>query len=488
MKLSKLIIEYFRGIENVEITFNEKMNFIVGDNNVGKTRVIEAVNAFYNKDKESKMTMIYNLDDLDIEKLKQNKNFSNLKEENIKIELNEGKHIYEGRDLKSSISKDNLLGQVIYVPAVISHTDEQNIGKASSHINTAFIKLISKNETLEKRLNELNSQFSDYVDSLKKETEEMYKEINQNIAFNNIEASLGKKDIKNDQIIKNNLELKLIENGIEKEFWELGTGIQRNVINAILSIQEDDEFIIYLYDEPETYLNITAQRKLINSFMKNTNKCQYIVATHSPAIIKRDKDTFNRIIKLKKIENNNIKVLQFDEEKYKNYIKEINDYLKSNGIMDGKLLEENPNNSILAWWDSNRVNALFENKIILIEGATEEILLDLMIDEEMPYVNSIGKFKMPYFIILFNKIFDIEVICMFDSDGDKNELHKGFNEWIKNNCLKTIICEKCLEEELGYEEPPKNKEQEIIDRYLKNEILEDRLSKIVQKIINRFNS
>ena len=39
--------------------------------------------------------------------------------------------------------------------------------------------------------------------------------------------------------------------------------------------------------------------------------------------------------------------------------------------MDGKLLEENPNNSILAWWDSNRVNALFESKIILIEGATD---------------------------------------------------------------------------------------------------------------------
>ena len=77
---------------------------------------------------------------------------------------------------------------------------------------------------------------------------------------------------------------------------------------------------------------------------------------------------------------------------------------------------------------------------------------------------------------------------MFDSDGDKNELHQGFNEWIKNNCPKTIICEKCLEEELGYEETQKNKEQEIIDRYLKNEILRDRLNKIIQKIINQFNS
>ena len=53
MKLTKIKINKFRGIENVEIIFNEMLNFIVSNNNVGKTRILECINQFYSFSKEN---------------------------------------------------------------------------------------------------------------------------------------------------------------------------------------------------------------------------------------------------------------------------------------------------------------------------------------------------------------------------------------------------------------------------------------------------
>ncbi len=43
MYLKKLHISGFRTIAELEITFNERLNVIIGENNAGKTAVIDAL-------------------------------------------------------------------------------------------------------------------------------------------------------------------------------------------------------------------------------------------------------------------------------------------------------------------------------------------------------------------------------------------------------------------------------------------------------------
>ena len=47
MKITNIKINNFRGVKNVSIDIYEMLNFIVSDNNVGKTRILEAINQFY---------------------------------------------------------------------------------------------------------------------------------------------------------------------------------------------------------------------------------------------------------------------------------------------------------------------------------------------------------------------------------------------------------------------------------------------------------
>ena len=42
MRIKKLIINSFRGLENVEFEFNEKLNVFSGDNRLGKSTIIDS--------------------------------------------------------------------------------------------------------------------------------------------------------------------------------------------------------------------------------------------------------------------------------------------------------------------------------------------------------------------------------------------------------------------------------------------------------------
>ena len=67
MKIKKLHIERYEGIENVDVYFNYDVSFLISDNNVGKTRVLECLEAFYGKNKnECEASIDIELNDEDI--------------------------------------------------------------------------------------------------------------------------------------------------------------------------------------------------------------------------------------------------------------------------------------------------------------------------------------------------------------------------------------------------------------------------------------
>lgn len=488
MKLEKIYITNFRGIKNVEISFNEMIGFLVSDNNIGKTRILECINQFYHGKEEMEVKFTYRINEDDANKIKSNiKEIKEDLEELFEVTLKNKEYLY--KDIKVKKLVDNkILGDVIYIPAVSDHNNETDISKTSTSLSKMVSTVLIKNETVTKQLEDLNQKLSDYIGLIKKESKDNLEKLDKEILFKDIKLEIVDKKFDNSQILKNNLQLKVLENETEKNINELGTGVQRSIVNSILKYGLDSEnYILILYDEPETFLNIRLQRELMQDINNNKENTQYIIATHSPDIIYRNEKIFSSIIKLRK-ENDNICINQYDNKKYINLIQKTNNELISIDNKYQNLLSSNINETILAWWDRNRVNALFENKILIVEGPTEEIFIDMVCKEKnIPYISSLGKYLIPYFKILFQDIFGIEVCCMYDKDDIIKVVHKVLNEYIEKNINLSLELVSNFETHLGYNiNSERRKPQEFLEKYFNGEIDNSKIEDLKKKIYNLF--
>jgi AAA15 family ATPase/GTPase len=64
MKITKIIINNFRLLKNIEIDLEEDLSLIIGKNNCGKTSVLSALSKFFG---EQKSTVSFNYDDFNID-------------------------------------------------------------------------------------------------------------------------------------------------------------------------------------------------------------------------------------------------------------------------------------------------------------------------------------------------------------------------------------------------------------------------------------
>lgn len=489
MKLEKINIINFRGIENIEIYLNEMVEFLVSNNNVGKTRILECISQFYEGKEEMDVKFTYRItkeDEIEIKNAV--KDIEEELGELFEVSLKNKKYLYKNINVKKLLD-NKVLGNVIYICAVSDHNNETDISKTSTSLSKMISNILNKNENLTKQLEDLNNNLTRYIDLIKKESKDNLEKLDKEILFNNIKLELVDERFDNSQIIKNNLKLKVLENEKEKSINELGTGVQRNIVNSIFKYGLDSEkYTLFLYDEPETFLNINLQRSLMQDINNNKVNTQYIIATHSPDIIYRNEKIFSSIIKLNK-HNNIVTVSQYNKSKYVDLIERTNKELLSIDKDYEYLLKDEINETILAWWDRSRVNALFEDKILIVEGPTEEIFIDMVCKEKsIPYISALGKFLIPYFKILFKDIFNIDVCCLYDGDEDKNVTQRVLNSYISNNIKSSYKFEKDFENFLGYKEKNiKRKPQTFLNKYLGHEIDSNKIDELKNEIYNLFD-
>lgn len=477
MKLRKIIIHNFKGIKEIELNVINNILYLVSNNNVGKTRILKSIDNFYNGKESAETEMTFEFSDSDLCHLSNN---YELKFNEVETFKQKDKKIFVNDiDITSNIRDNFILGKCFYIPTIVDIQNEQDLSKTKNQLSTVIINLISDNSDLQKSLDKLNDYYNDYVSRIKNYSKYLFNDINKSILFDDMHVDIDGKQIKDNQLIKNNLSLiyKIGENEVNLE--DLGTGVQANIINSILTNFPKNQYTIILYDEPESFLNSTAQKKLITNIEFNIDNSLYIIATHSPFLIKRSKNTFKSIIRLKNIEER-VVLYQYSEEIYRNLIRKANCELRKD-ISDSKyFLNEDIYKTILTWWETDRINALFEDKIFLVEGPSEIVFFDMCCGNEgYLAINAIGKFKMPYFKILLSDILGIDIICIFDKDDETKEYQRGFNNWIKNNFNKYIEFDKDFENELGYiikKEDERRKPEIFMEKYLNNEIDEQILS------------
>ena len=356
MYIKEITLKNFKSYEKTtKSDFGTGINFIVGNNNEGKTTILDAVDFLSNSYSKSeidrlrcqnvrndsemyvslKLSNVENIfkklssdikkkytdyiDDEDCLILrKSNKEFSviqNGKDKNIKagtltIQNPKTKKFENPSGIGNAV-------KVFFDPIIIyagNHNEEyQNL--AGSKILGKLVNNLTQ-DFQEKKLfqelkNNLNKVFKS-EDGIQKDLNILEKFLGDKITEQFGETQVGFDfafpDISN--IIRSGSITTTDRNG-NQDVSEKGTGLQRALAFAV--IQAQAEFLKniesgqYLIDEPELFLHPMAQDKLMLSLSKLSKRDQIFITTHSPYILryyKRNRDT--------------VKILSHDEDTKKN--------------------------------------------------------------------------------------------------------------------------------------------------------------------------
>ena len=245
-----------------------------------------------------------------------------------------------------------------------------------------------------------------------------------------------------------------------------GTGQIRSAVLALLQYKEErdrrngnnNKDLIIGFEEPELYLHPHMAYLMKEVIYKLSENCQIVCSTHSPYMIDLSKDRkqiLNRLsvihdedgVEQTKIEAFNIspayESLQEDEKSYLKMLLKI---------------------------DSEIAKVFFGQKILIVEGDTEEIVLKKilsLLEEEKrnkiiatwTIVKPRGKPVIIPLVKYLRTMGFTDITVMHDADNEKNRAMM-FNQPIKDaveNDDRVIVLNNCIEEELDYPAPATDK-------------------------------
>lgn len=376
MKIKQIDIRNYRNFENITLTLHPDLSFIIGENNLGKTNILDLLDTIFNK------RSFYNEDFKDITKAI---------EIELKIELSNSEiGIFD--DLlspKENSTSENSSAEINLVIKQESSDDNIKIlHKETNEIisprKLRFANLI-KYDPLRKPGDELDfsksrgaGKFLSYLVKKKfnnvpgayikdSELNQLISEINKSLEafqyFNNLGVKVGYKKEVFDQILSL-LEL-LDKDGIS--IFNSGYGVQYNLIIFLYIFHKITEFLesskkedyiftdtngrksislILCIDEPEIHMHPYMQRSLVktvNKILTNKDKSfeiflkenfdidhidgQAIIVTHSPNVLLNDYKQYVRLYysqKLCSISGFNIKL----ENKIEKHLQKQIQYIK----------------------------------------------------------------------------------------------------------------------------------------------------------------
>lgn len=227
-------------------------------------------------------------------------------------------------------------------------------------------------------------------------------------------ATIGNYDF-NIEIVNvddNKFRFKVTIDNQEVDFKNLSSG-EKEVLNFIfILLALDLKDACVLIDEPEIHLHPQWQNKLIKLFRKlhEERNIQFIISTHSPVFVNRE--TIANIFRLYKPEKQTQITPKEKTDKWKEELE------KKENLID-----------IITY--SNNSKLFFPNKVVLVEGITDEIIFSYLIrtlgknEESIEVVSVNGKDSFPKYI-KFLESFKITptVICDLDNLW-RGELLKG---------------------------------------------------------------
>lgn len=327
MRLLKVQISNYRNINYFKVELNRDINFIVGENSIGKTNFLNCLEIvltckkFNEKDfndisKAIIVDLTLELENKEIGLFDDNTDPNKYNQINIIAQQQtiDDYIEYYCKDTGMSLSRDSLRrANVIYYDS--QQRNEIDFSKRIGNtrfLNNLMHRYLESNEKIDIVNNEVIKEVKNYIQN----------EMNRILIFKSFELSVGSSD--EDIDILSRILLLNDKNGININQGGYGIRFSLAIVLSLLEKISDykkryrtfeGEFnAIILFDEPEIHLHPYLQRTLISDILKLTNSedsefnkllkdyfeidsinAQVIIVTHSPNILN---DDYTKIIRL----------------------------------------------------------------------------------------------------------------------------------------------------------------------------------------------
>ncbi len=450
--LKTIKIKNFRSLKDFDMDFNQGLNVIIGENDAGKTSLIDSLKILFGKKKidindfnELELPVTIDLEETEftyhvesriidesistvfslkpseakagkIRAALESDKFNGLDEANQKLNLKRYYNMF-GLTFRSNTKvetlKSNVLSQLdsndfIEVKTIaypISFLGSREFENIDSFFEETFFKELKEDIWYHKIANKtLNQHIEEYVDRFKDEqlSNEDAQELNAQLKeflpdFMEINPIVSSQPKLNLDI---NVEL-LNTAGQEILLEKMGDGTNRRITMAIFKHKKDKNDRVYVFDEPETHLHIKAQLDILKLLKELSHEGkQIIITTHSPFLINQ-------------VNLNEIKLIFLDEE---------------HGSQITSLDSTKESQMALNNLGIRNIDLFFTSKLLIVEGESEEIFLPVMYEKIYGYpishnfvniVKADGIRDIPNFIRILKKSFSkTDIFVLMDNDAD----------------------------------------------------------------------
>ena len=389
MKLRNVHIHNFRGILDQEITLRD-YSVLVGPNNSGKSTVIDAIRAFYEKDNfkfdkerdfpkvptedsESWVELTFHLTDeefdslADVYKLSPSKDLRLRKYFQTERKTKERKPAIGfifGYTADGSLNDESFygaknvqsgkIGNLVYIPA-ISRVEDHTKLSGPSALRELLLEIMSDVVESGEAYKELVEAVKKFASSIRWEKTadarslaDLEHELNQFLEPWQIEFKLDILPPQVAEIIKSFLTWNLVDrvHGSPQEIEVYGSGFHRYFIYSLIRLGAQyarpkaktkvkdftPELTLVLFEEPEAYLHPPQQQELARSLreLAGGDAWQVVCATHSAHFVSRNATDIPGLIRLRR-SNGEVRAYQIGESEWQSIIdanRQINELAK----------------------------------------------------------------------------------------------------------------------------------------------------------------
>ena len=450
--IKSIHITNFRSHIDFEMEFNQGLNVIIGENDAGKTTLIDSLKILFG----NKKIDINDYNQLDFPvtiELKESDYSYFFKSKIVEGEL-ENKYY-----LKPSEEKKKRIRNKLYSIKDKEESEQRPVLKRLCSKFNIIYRSNSKTDTIISKIEEslrsdeyMEVKFIEYpisflggrefenIESFFEDT--FFKELKQDIWNHKIDGKSIKNhledyidDYKNNQLSNQNainlnnqlkeflpdfkeinpivnsepklnlkIDVELLNNSNQLiPLDKMGDGTNRRTTMAIFKHKKDKNDRVYVFDEPETHLHIKAQLDILHLLKDLTKeRKQIIITTHSPFLINQ-------------VNLNEIKLMRLDNK---------------HGSMVSSIDSSDKSQIALSNLGIRNIDLFFTNKLLIVEGESEEKFIPIMYEKLYGYpithnfvkiVKAEGIKDIPNFIRILKKSFSkTDIYALMDNDADKD--------------------------------------------------------------------